>query len=131
MDSIHWYTMRLIRHHVDELIIAHAPHLKKQRGAKNDTIDAIRLATELRCGTITKVFHEDNKLWDLRVLVNSYQDIIKDLTRVKLRYKSLLRARGIFTEETTSYTDESLLKTIEKDHDLFVATNISKNIRHK
>jgi transposase len=130
MNISHWLFV-ILKDHVDELVIAHAPHLKKQRGAKNDTIDAIRLATELRCGTITKVFHEDNKLWDLRVLVNSYQDITKDLTRVKLRYKSLLRARGIFTEGTTPYTDESLLKTIEKDHDLFVATNIFENIRHQ
>ncbi len=82
MNISHWLFI-VLKDHVDELVIAHAPHLKKQRGAKTDLIDATRLATELRCGTITKVFHEDSKLWDLRVLVNSYQDVTKDLTRIK------------------------------------------------
>ena len=86
----------LLKEHVDEITAAHAAHLSKQRGAKTDLIDAVRLATELRCGTITKVFHEDSKLWDLRALVHAYQNFTYDLTRSKVRYKSFLRSLGIF-----------------------------------
>jgi len=119
----------LTKQEVDDLAIAHAAALPKQRGPKNDYRDAIRLAEEHRAGRIIRVYHEESKLWDLRTLVNSYSDITADLVRSKNRYKALLRSLGLFTEGSTVYNDTEILKSIEKEHDRFVAVNCFELIR--
>lgn len=119
----------LLKDHVDDLAIAHPPHLPKQRGPKNDFRDAVRLAEELRSEKISRVHHEDSKLWDLRVLVHSYQDFTQDLIRQKNRYKAFLRGRGIFVAGRAVFTDNELLKRFEKEHDQFVAANMFNQIQ--
>ena len=92
MNIAQWLYV-LLKDDVDEIQIAHAAHLTKQRGAKTDYIDAVRLATELRNGTITQVFHADNAFFDLRQVVKSHQDVTQELVRDKNRYKSFLRSK--------------------------------------
>ena len=61
MNIAQWLYV-LLKDDVDEIQIAHAAHLTKQRGAKTDYIDAVRLATEFCNGTITQVFHADGTI---------------------------------------------------------------------
>jgi transposase len=127
MNLAQWLFL-LLGDQVDDLAIAHAAHLPKQRGPKNDLRDAMRLADELRTNKITRVFHEDSPLWDLRVLVYSYLDFTADLVRAKNRYKAFLRARGHFVRGQGVYTDRSMLANLVKEHDRFVAANMFEHI---
>jgi transposase len=123
LNIAHWLYL-LLKDEVDDLQIAHAPHLTKQRGAKTDFVDAVRLANELRLGTITRVYHTDSKLYDLRATLAAYQDFTKDLVRAKNRYKSFLRSKGLFKEGREVYKDEELVKSIEKAGDQFLAQGL-------
>lgn len=119
----------LLRNKVEDLAIAHAAHLRKQHGAKTDFVDAVRLAEELRLGTITRVHHEDTPLWNLRVLVQAYLDVTEDLVRAKNRYKALLRTLRLPSTGASVYTDAALLKQIDKAQEKFVAMNNFEQIR--
>jgi transposase len=128
MNIAHWLYL-LLKDRVDEVQIAHPAHLPKQRGAKTDYIDAIRIATELRNGTITNVFHSDSPLFALRALVKSYDDVTQDIVRTKNRYKSFLRSKGQFMTSRTVYHDESIPSSFEKENDKFIAVNMFERIR--
>jgi transposase len=115
--------------HVDKLVVAHPAHLPKQRGAKGDFQDAVRLAEELRADRLTSVFHEDSKLWNLRAIVNSYHDFVADLVRSKNRYKAFLRSRGIACAGSAIFADASVLEKITIDYERFAAMNLFAQIR--
>ena len=124
----HWLFLTTDEH-VSKLVIAHPGHLPKQRSAKGDFKDAVRLAEELRAGRLTSVFHEDSKLWNLRAIVNSYHDFTTDIVRSKNRYKAFLRSRGLPTDGKTIFRDTELLKKIENDCERFAAVNLFEQIR--
>ena len=128
MNIAQWLYV-LLKDDVDEIQIAHAAHLTKQRGAKTDYIDAVRLATELRNGTITQVFHADNAFFDLRQVVKSHQDVTQDLVRAKNRYKSFLRSKGKFVSGAAIYDNVEVRDSFEKEHEKFIATNNFEQIR--
>lgn len=128
MNIAHWLYI-LLKDRVDEIQIAHTAHLPKQRGAKTDYIDAVRLATQLRNGNITRVFHADSPLFELRVLVKSHQDVTQDLVRAKNRYKSFLRSKGKFVVGKPIYTDQSVPDSFPKGNDNFIAVNMFEQIR--
>jgi transposase len=127
MNMAQWLFV-LLKDQVDDLAIAHPADLPKHRGPKNDDVDAMRLADELRRDTITRVFHETGKEWDLRMLVHSYLELTTDLVRSKNRYKSFLRAHGLFVTGSSVYTDRETLNSITKDPDRFVAVNMFEQL---
>ena len=127
MNIAQWLYV-LLKDRVDQVQVAHAPHLTKQRGAKTDFLDAQRLAHETRLGTITSVYHDDGPMFELRALVKSHQDFTKDMVKSMNRYKAFLRARGLFRKDKAVYSDESLLDDIKKPNDRFVAENIFRHI---
>jgi transposase len=127
MNIAQWLYV-LLKDRVDQVQVAHAPHLTKQRGAKTDFLDAQRLAQETRLGTITNVYHDDGPMFELRALVKSHQDFTKDMVKSMNRYKAFLRARGLFRHDKSVYSDESLLEAIKKPNDRFVAENIFRHI---
>jgi transposase len=127
MNIAQWLYV-LLKDRVDQVQVAHALHLTKQRGAKTDFLDAQRLAHETRLGTITNVYHDDGPMFELRALVKSHQDFTKDLVKSMNRYKAFLRARGLFRKDKAVYSDESLLDDIKKPNDRFVAENIFRHI---
>ena len=102
---------------------------QSQRSPNKLYIDAVRLATELRNGKITSVFHSDSPLFELRILVKAHQDITQDLVKAKNRYKSFLRSKGKFISGTSIYNDEEVPIAFEKPNDKFVATNMFEQIR--
>jgi len=123
LNIAHWLFL-LLKERVDDIQIAHAAHLTKQRGPKTDFVDAVRLANELRLGTITRVYHSDNRIYDLRSTIAAYQDFTKDLVRAKNRYKSFLRSRGFFKDGAQVYKDEDFVKSIDKAGDKFLAQGL-------
>ena len=64
-------------------------------GNKDDQIDARKLATLLRGGLLSPVYHGENGVTALRELARSYLTITKDLTSTMNRLKALYRSRAI------------------------------------
>src|ERR1700688_3362462 len=66
-----------------------------KEGNKNDRIDARKLATLLRSGLLSAVYHGENGVRTLKELARSYLAITQDLTRVMNRLKALYRSWAI------------------------------------
>src|SRR6202023_3935840 len=63
-----------------------------KEGNKNDRIDARKLASLLRSGLLSAVYHGENGVRTLKELARSYLAITQDLTRVMNRLKALYRS---------------------------------------
>jgi transposase len=59
-------------------------------GPKTDKIDAVKLCELLRGGQLKEVYHSDSSLYDLRLLVSSYEDVVRSGVRV-LNQKEALK----------------------------------------
>lgn len=68
---------------------------KSRQGNKGDQVDADELSELLRVGTLRAVYHGTPRHATLRELTRTYQNVVEDATRVMLRLKALMRARGI------------------------------------
>lgn len=64
-------------------------------GSKDDRIDARKLATLLRGGLLSTVYHGENGVSTLKELARSYLAITKELTSTMNRLKALYRSRAI------------------------------------
>lgn len=94
----HWLYLEL-RDCVDRLVICnpYRNHLLSD-GPKTDKIDAAKLVLLLRAGLLKEVFHADDALYDLRLLVSAYTDLIQAGVRFKNQRSALARGHG--TEST-------------------------------
>jgi len=63
-------------------------------GSKTDKIDAAKLVLLLRGNLLREVFHTDDGLYDLRLLVSAYTDLVQDGVRTINRLKALERGHG-------------------------------------
>jgi transposase len=113
---------------VNGLLVCNPCFGAKRKGPKNDYLDALHLAQQLRGGFLTPVFHDDSFLHDLRKVVASYENVVKDLTRAKCRFKALFTSRAILVPGTVIYTTND--KAIEQldPTSQFVARNLLKQI---
>lgn len=68
---------------------------KTRQGNKSDQVDADELSELLRLGALRAVYHGSPDRTVLRELTRTYQNVVEDSTRVKLRLKALFRARAI------------------------------------
>jgi hypothetical protein len=66
-----------------------------KRGVMDDRIDARKLASLLRGGLLSAVYHGENGVRTLKELARSYLAITQDLTRVMNRLKALYRSWAI------------------------------------
>ena len=64
------------------------------QGPKTDRIDASKLCLLLRAGLLKEVFHTMNDLYELRLLVSGYQDLIQAGVRALNQKKALERGHG-------------------------------------
>jgi transposase len=90
----------VIKSEVDELLVCNPCFVAKRTGPKNDYLDALHLAQQLRGGFLTPVFHDDSFLSDLRKVVSSYENVVGDLIKAKCRYKALFSSRAISISDT-------------------------------
>jgi transposase len=96
----------VLHHRVKEFIVVGVPE-KKQRGQKNDEVDAERLAQSLRLGAIgTRVYKDLGPYATLRAAVKTYGFMTEDLVRAENRLKAAYRSQGIPTPGTAIYSSE-------------------------
>lgn len=80
--------------HVEELIVAALG--EQNRGPKSDAIDAVKLAEQLRTGSIEKRVYKDRGSYrELRELGRVHAMVVRDVVRVQNRLKSMYRSRGV------------------------------------
>ena len=106
-----------LREHVDEIIICD-PYRNKllSEGAKNDKIDAVKLAILLRSGLLKPVFHSCDHLIALRKLVSAYDDLVQRGVRLKNQRSAVLRSVGISKGEknTNNVVDQFIIDNIDR-----------------
>lgn len=83
-------------------------------GPKNDKIDAGKLALLLRAGLLKEVFHSDDGVYELRLLVSAYRDIVQAGVRAINQRSALARGHG---DETTYAA--FILEHLNKNIDLY------------
>lgn len=97
------------------LVEALSPHVKEihvvqpseHRGRKSDADDAWSLAEMIRVrGKGTYVFKPTSQYRSLREAVRAYGVSVKELTRAKNRFRSLLRSRGVAGINATIYAPD-------------------------
>ncbi len=89
-----WLYLEL-RDYVDRIIICN-PYRNRLlgEGPKTDKIDAAKLVVLLRAGLLKEVFHSDDGLYDLRLLVSAYNDLIQAGVRAQNQRTALERGHG-------------------------------------
>lgn len=98
---------QLLDSHVDELVVCHAAHIRRDQNlSKNDEIDAKRLAHLLRLGELTEVHHGPEVDNDLKVLVSVYQRFNKKNVRAKNQLKHIFSGRQILCSGDGIYKAE-------------------------
>jgi transposase len=86
----------LLKPHVTKVVVCDPrKNALLKEGNKNDRIDARKLATLLRSGLLSAVYHGENGVRTLRELARSYLAVTQDLTRVMNRLKALYRSWAI------------------------------------
>lgn len=89
--------------HVDELVVAATT--EKRKDQKNDRLDALARAQQLRLGTFEKiVFKAPDRFALLRQLACGYDMITRDVVRTQCRLKALYLAHGLSTASKKVYS---------------------------
>lgn len=81
-----------------DCIIAHAadvPTSQKERLSKTDSVDSVKLARELRNGSLKAIYIPPKERLGDRDLLRTRQTFMKDQCRVKSRIKHLLHTNGV------------------------------------
>jgi transposase len=84
-----------LRDCVDRVFVCNPRHNRLLcQGPKTDKIDASKLCLLLRAGLLKEVFHTMNDLYELRLLVSAYQDLVQAGVRALNQKKALERGHG-------------------------------------
>lgn len=108
----HWLYLELLDE-VDRIIICD-PFKNKllHHGPKTDKIDAGKLCQLLRAGLLTEVFHSTSGLYELRLLVSAYDDIVRAGIRL-LNQQAALKLTHRDTGKTASFISGFLTENID------------------
>lgn len=92
-----WAHYQLLSMGVENIIInpADVPTSQKETLQKTDAVDSRKIARCLRAGELTGIFIPDPCTLESRTLLRSRDAIVRDLSRMKQRIKSLLYFYGI------------------------------------
>ena len=85
----------LLKPHETKLVVCDPRKNARDRGNKNDQIDARELADRLYMNKLSSVYHGEQGSATLKELARSYLTISKDLARVMTRVKAIYRSWGI------------------------------------
>lgn len=111
----------ILKDKVDRLVVCDPGFVNLRSGPKDDYPDALHLAQQLRGNFLTPVFHEDSFFSELRSVVSSYSDLVRDTVRAQNRYKALFRSQAADTEGKSIYRDEGRIEELGNETDRFVA----------
>lgn len=113
--AAHWLYGKLMPF-VDRLIVCNPSYNRMLcRGPKNDTIDAAKLCVLLRHGSLQEVYHSTSRLYELRLLVSSYDDTVRAGVVAQNQLKARQRGR-LTTGRSGSMVAEQLEHRIELYH---------------
>jgi transposase len=108
----HWLYLELL----DEVhrILICDPFKNKllQHGPKTDKVDARKLCQLLRAGLLTEVYHSTSGLYELRLLVSGYDDVVRAGIRVQ-NQQAALKLGHRDTGKTATFISGVLTKNIE------------------
>jgi transposase len=91
--AAHWLYGKLLPY-VERLIVCNPSYNRLLcRGPKNDTIDAAKLCLLLRQGSLQEVYHSTSRLYELRVLVSAYEDVVRAGVIAQNQLKARQRGR--------------------------------------
>src|ERR1700726_1231247 len=86
----------LLKPHVTKVLVCDPrKNALLKEGNKNDRIDARKLASLLRGGLLSAVYHGENGVRALKELARSYLALTRDATRVMNRLEALYRSWAI------------------------------------
>lgn len=84
-----------LRESVDRIFVCNPRHNRLlSQGPKTDKIDASKLCVLLRGGLLKEVFHAMNDLFELRLLVSAYEDLVQAGVRALNQKHALGRGHG-------------------------------------
>jgi transposase len=108
----HWLYLELLDE-VDRVIICD-PFKNKllHHGPKTDKIDARKLCQLLRAGLLTEVYHSTSGLYELRLLVSAYDDVVRAGIRL-LNQQAALKLTHRDTGKTASFIGGFLTENID------------------
>lgn len=120
----------LLKTEVDELVVCNARYLSEKQGPKTDYRDAVHLANELRTNHLIPVFHEENDFIEIRSQVGAYNDLVREITCTKNRYKALFRSQARETKGTLIFKEPERILELCSAADRFVAQNLWDQLNH-
>lgn len=111
----HWLYLELLDE-VDRIIICD-PFKNKllHHGPKTDKIDARKLCQLLRAGLLTEVYHSTSGLYEIRLLVSAYDDVVRAGIRVQNQQAALTLGHRD-TGTTAAFINGVLTRNIELYH---------------
>ena len=80
--TAHWLYLELVDQADRVLICDPFQNRLLFHGPKTDKIDAGKLCELLRAGLLKEVYHSDSALYELRLLVSAYEDVVRSGVRV-------------------------------------------------
>lgn len=92
-----WIHRQLVEVNIHNIVInpADIPMKQKDQLFKDDKRDSRKIARSLRAGELTGIHIPEPKMMEDRSLVRTRETIVKDLTRIRQRIKSMLYLYGI------------------------------------
>ena len=119
---------------VDKLIICNPLYINRKQGPKNDYTDAFHLAQQLRGDFLIPVYHSQNELLEIRIMVSAYQDIVDEIVRIKNQYAALIRSEAIALPSVYKrhkfYSDEDLYKKLSSASGRYVGEKSFNRIQY-
>lgn len=102
-----WAHYELCRLSVNNIVVnaADVPSTQKEKLNKRDAVDSKKIAQSLRSGSLTGIYIAKESSLEAKSLVRARCSVVKDMTRIKARIKSLLYYYGI--KYPPAYIDSS------------------------
>ena len=118
--TAHWLYVEL-KDNVDKILICEPFHNSLLKtGPKNDKIDAAKLCTLLRNGSLKEVFHTTDELYKIRKLVSTYEDFVKASVRMKNQRSSMFLSEGKDHKKEKILSGKSINKFITEKQNLAI-----------
>ncbi|MCF8259830.1 MAG: transposase [Melioribacteraceae bacterium] len=116
--SSHWLYVELYDY-VDKIVICD-PYRNRllSEGPKNDKIDAGKLTLLLKNGLLKEVYHTTDSLYELRMLISAYNDLVGAGVRLQNQKSAIYRA-----ENKSHKKDKIKIKN-------FILTQLDDNIEN-
>jgi transposase len=110
-----------LKDYVDKILICEPFHNSLLKsGPKNDKIDARKLCTLLRNGSLKEVYHTTDELYKLRKLVSAYEDFVTASVRMKNQRSSMFLSEGKDHKKESILSGNAINKFITEKQNLTI-----------